>query len=267
MTGARRLRRAGRFFSTPSRFVTSRDARNARGGNDEGSSDESLGDEATRRVSDPSDDSIGDPARVEASTPSPPPRPRERTPRVSPTSGTDSDVRTPRRERFRGASSPRSLSRVRTRRGQRGSEPNLVIARVARAQLLPSRPPPCSRTTPTSSPSMSRTGPRRLRGAGPRDRRGVGRRRAARAAGLPRFSAVPCWAHALLETCAARRVCSSAAKRTAIAKLADARQAAGRVSTYLMSQLPYTYVNLGRSSCTCTSSCWRRGSGSYCTPG
>ena len=68
--------------------------------------------------------------------------------------------------------------------------------------------------------------------------------RAARAAGLPRFSAVLCWAHALLETCAARRVCSSAAKRTAIAKLADARQAAGRVSTYLMSQLPYTYVNL-----------------------
>ena len=60
VTGARRLRRAGRFFSTPSRFVTSRDARNARGRNDEGSSlDESLGDEATRRVSDPSDDQIG----------------------------------------------------------------------------------------------------------------------------------------------------------------------------------------------------------------
>ena len=67
--------------------------------------------------------------------------------------------------------------------------------------------------------------------------------RAARGRGSARFS-VLCWAHALLETCAARRMCSSAAKRTAIAKLADARQAAGRVSTYLMSQLPYTYVNL-----------------------
>ena len=68
--------------------------------------------------------------------------------------------------------------------------------------------------------------------------------RAARAAGLPRFVAVLCWAHRLLETCASRGVCSVETKRTACGKLADARQAAGRVSTYLASQLPYTYVNL-----------------------
>ena len=68
--------------------------------------------------------------------------------------------------------------------------------------------------------------------------------RAARAAGLPRFVAVLCWAHRLLETCASKGVCSWETKRTACGKLADARQAAGRVSTYLASQLPYTYVNL-----------------------
>jgi hypothetical protein len=68
--------------------------------------------------------------------------------------------------------------------------------------------------------------------------------RAARAAGLPRFVAVLCWAHRLLETCASKGVCSWETKRTACVKLADARQAAGRVSTYLASQLPYTYVNL-----------------------
>ena len=119
VTGARRLRRAGRFFSTPSRFVSSRDARNARGRNDEGSSlDESLGDEATRRVSDPSDDSIGDSGArrgVDAVA-------------VAATAGTnaesladvrtDSDVRTPRRERFFVERRRRGLSpRVRTRRG------------------------------------------------------------------------------------------------------------------------------------------------------
>jgi hypothetical protein len=68
--------------------------------------------------------------------------------------------------------------------------------------------------------------------------------RAARAAGLPRFVAVLCWAHRLVETCACKGVCSWETKRTACGKLADARQAAGRVSTYLASQLPYTYVNL-----------------------
>ena len=68
--------------------------------------------------------------------------------------------------------------------------------------------------------------------------------RLARAKGLPRFVAVLCWAHRLLETCASKGVCSWETKRTACGKLADARQAAGRVSTYLASQLPYTYVNL-----------------------
>ena len=68
--------------------------------------------------------------------------------------------------------------------------------------------------------------------------------RAARAAGLPRFVAVLCWAHRLLERCAASSLCGTETKRAAVAKLADARQAAGRVSTYLASQLPYTYVNL-----------------------
>ena len=67
---------------------------------------------------------------------------------------------------------------------------------------------------------------------------------AARAAGLPRFVAVLCWARGLLERSAAASLCPAETKRAAAAKLADARQAAGRVSTYLASQLPYTYVNL-----------------------
>ena len=246
VTGARRLRRAGRFFSTPSRFVTSRDARNARGGNDEGSSlDESLGDEATRRVSDPSDDSIGDSGArrgVDAVA-------------VAATAGTnaesladvrtDSDIRTPRRERFRGASSPRSLSegtnasrstRFRTEPRDRPRRPSAAASVASTAVFADDANILAKHVTHLDRDDCVALG---LVTAEEWEAL-----RAARAAGLPRFSAVLCWAHALLETCAARRVCSSAAKRTAIAKLADARQAAGRVSTYLMSQLPYTYVNL-----------------------
>ena len=260
VTGARRLRRAGRFFSTPSRFVSSRDARDARGGNDEGrvsrtsldeSLDESLGDEATRiRVSDPSDDSIGDSGArrgvdVDADA-------------VAATAGTnaeslaesrrtDSDLQTtPRRERVRGASSPIPSPTNASRLTRFGTEP----------RERPRRP-----SARRSAASVASTAvfaddanilAKHVTHLDRDDCVALGlvtaeeweALRAARAAGLPRFSAVLCWAHALLETCAARRVCSSAAKRTAIAKLADARQAAGRVSTYLMSQLPYTYVNL-----------------------
>ena len=246
VTGARRLRRAGHFFSTPSRFVSSRDARDESGGNDEGSSlDESLGDEATRRVSDPSDDSIGDSGArrgVDAVA-------------VAATAGTnaesladvrtDSDIRTPRRERFRGASSPRSLSegtnasrstRFRTEPRDRPRRPSAAASVASTAVFADDANILAKHVTHLDRDDCVALG---LVTAEEWEAL-----RAARAAGLPRFSAVLCWAHALLETCAARRVCSSAAKRTAIAKLADARQAAGRVSTYLMSQLPYTYVNL-----------------------
>ena len=89
-------------------------------------------------------------------------------------------------------------------------------------------------------------GPRRLRGAGPRDRRGVGRRwRAARGAGLPRFSAVLCWAHALLETCAAhRRVCSSAAKRDGDRETRGREASRGKGLHLPHVAAPDTYVNL-----------------------
>ena len=248
VTGARRLRRAGRFFSTPSRFVTSRDARNARGGNDEGSSlDESLGDEATRRVSDPSDDSIGDSGArrgvdVDAVA-------------VAATAGTnaesladvrtDSDIRTPRRERVRGASSPSPPSE--------GTNASRLTRFGTEPRDCPHRPSAAASVASTAVfADDANILAKHVTHLDRDDCVALGlvtaeeweALRAARAAGLPRFSAVLCWAHALLETCAARRVCSSAAKRTGIAKLADARQAAGRVSTYLMSQLPYTYVNL-----------------------
>lgn len=248
VTGARRLRRAGHFFSTPSRFVSSRDARDARGGNDEGSSlDESVGDEATRRVSDPSDDSIGDSGAhrgvdVDAVA-------------VAATAGTnaesladvrtDSDLRTPRRERVRGASSPSPPSE--------GTNASRLTRFGTEPRDCPHRPSAAASVASTAVfADDANILAKHVTHLDRDDCVALGlvtaeeweALRAARAAGLPRFSAVLCWAHALLETCAARRVCSSAAKRTAIAKLADARQAAGRVSTYLMSQLPYTYVNL-----------------------
>ena len=248
VTGARRLRRAGHFFSTPSRFVSSRDARDARGGNDEGSSlDESVGDEATRRVSDPSDDSIGDSGAhrgvdVDADA-------------VAATAGTnaesladvrtDFDLRTPRRERVRGASSPSPPSK--------GTNASRLTRFGTEPRDCPHRPSAAASVASTAVfADDANILAKHVTHLDRNDCVALGlvtaeeweALRAARAAGLPRFSAVLCWAHALLETCAARRVCSSAAKRTAIAKLADARQAAGRVSTYLMSQLPYTYVNL-----------------------
>ena len=272
VTGARRLRRAGRFFSTPSRFVSSRDARNARGRNDEGSSlDESLGDEATRRVSDPSDDSIGDSGArrgVDAVA-------------VAATAGTnaesladvrtDSDVRTPRRERFCGASSPRSLSE-----GTNASR----LTRSNRRNRTRDRPHRPSAAASVASTAVFADGAnilaKHVTHLDRDDCVALGlvtaeeweALRAARAAGLPRFSAVLCWAHALLETCAARRWPGRPPRRGRRSRNSRTRGKPREGSPPTSCRSSRTRTSTWcRSSCTCTSSCWRRGSGSYCTPG
>ena len=68
--------------------------------------------------------------------------------------------------------------------------------------------------------------------------------RNARTAGMPRFSAVLIWASTLIHESNVRGLCCDGTKSQALQKITDARQAAGRVLTYLATQLPYTYVNL-----------------------
>lgn len=61
---------------------------------------------------------------------------------------------------------------------------------------------------------------------------------------MPRFMTVQCWATELLGEAAAAGLFSSSAHASMINKLSQLNSCAGRVMTYLASQLPYTYVHL-----------------------
>lgn len=62
--------------------------------------------------------------------------------------------------------------------------------------------------------------------------------------GMPRFMTAQCWATELLGEASAAGFFNHAAHASMVGKLSQLNSCAGKVMTYLSSQLPYTYVNL-----------------------